>query len=220
MIPRIALIHAVRVAIPPIEEAFARLWPEAERMNVLDDALARDLSRDGTLTPAMYRRFAALTDYAVAAGAHGILFSCSAFGPAIEAARVGKPLPIFKPNEAMFREALQRGQHIGLLATFQPSIAAMTEEFHAMARAVGRRVELHAAYVPHAMAALDAGDTAQHDALVARAAAHLAPCDVVMLAQFSTARARAAVAGSIDLPVLSSPDSAVVSLRDALRNSA
>jgi len=32
MTHRIALIHAVRVAIPPVEEAFARPWPAAARM--------------------------------------------------------------------------------------------------------------------------------------------------------------------------------------------
>ena len=28
---RIALIHAVQVAMPPVEAAFRELWPEAER---------------------------------------------------------------------------------------------------------------------------------------------------------------------------------------------
>jgi hypothetical protein len=73
MTHRIALIHAVRVAIQPVEEAFARHWPDAERMNVLDDSLSRDRNRDGTLTPAMHRRFLVLADYAVSTGAHGIL---------------------------------------------------------------------------------------------------------------------------------------------------
>lgn len=75
MAHRIALIHAVRVAVQPVEEAFARRWPEAARMNLLDDSLSRDRNRDGELTPAMFRRFAALTDYALSTGADGILFT-------------------------------------------------------------------------------------------------------------------------------------------------
>jgi len=212
---RIALIHAVRVAIQPVEEAFARHWPEAARMNILDDSLSRDRARDRELTPAMVRRLAALADYALATGADGILYTCSAFGPAIDAAAAGKTIPVLKPNEAMFRDALARGRRFGLLATFAPSVPSMEEEFHAMAGAKGRDVELRSVCVPEAMTALDAGDGATHDRLLAAAAPPLADCDAVMLAQFSTARAQAAVAAVLACPVLTSPDSAVLWLRRA-----
>jgi hypothetical protein len=217
---RIALIHAVRVAIPPVEEAFARHWPEAARMNLLDDSLSRDRSRDGELTTAMVRRFVALADYALATGANGILYTCSAFGPAIDAAGAGKANPVLKPNEAMFREALGRGRRFGLLATFAPSVPSMEEEFRAMANEAGRDVELQSMCVPEAMAALDAGDGATHDRLLAEAAPQLAGCDAVMLAQFSTARAHAAVSVVLDCRVLTSPDSAVLWLRGAVTRAA
>jgi Asp/Glu/hydantoin racemase len=210
---RVALIHAVRVAIAPVEDAFARHWGDAQRMNLLDDSLSRDRSAEGALTPAMYRRFVALTEYALSAGARGILFTCSAFGPAIDAARKGRAVPILKPNEAMFREALARGSRFGLLATFPPSVSPLEEEFRDLARATGREVELRSVCVPEAMAALDAGEGANHDRLLADAAPRLAGCDAVMLAQFSTARAQTAVAAVLDCPVLTSPDSAVLSLR-------
>lgn len=47
---RIALIHAIYVAMQPIESAFRRRWPEARRVNLVDDALPADLERDGMLT--------------------------------------------------------------------------------------------------------------------------------------------------------------------------
>jgi Asp/Glu/Hydantoin racemase len=213
MTHRIALIHAVRVAIEPIEEAFARHWPDAVRMNVLDDSLSRDRARDGEITPAMYSRFAALAAYAESTGAQAILYTCSAFGPAIDAVRRGRRIPILKPNEAMFEAALAQGHDFGLLATFRPSLEPMEQEFREAAAAAGRDVRLRSICVPEAMAALAEGDGASHDRLLAEVVPQLAGCDVLMLAQFSTARAQHAVSQVMPCPVLTSPDSAVLLLR-------
>ena len=215
---RICLIHAVRVAIDPVAEAFARLWPEAELMNLLDDSLSVDRQRDGVLTPKMTQRFQTVAQYAVGVGVDGILFTCSAFGPAIEAVQKKlAPLPVLKPNEAMFEEALKVGMRLGLLASFEPSIAPMAEEFAALAKARGSRATLVTACAPEAMPALNRGDAATHDALLADAAKALKDCDAVMLAQFSTARARPAVEAVTTKMVLTSPDAAVRAMQVALR---
>ncbi|MBN8897019.1 MAG: arylsulfatase, partial [Rhodospirillales bacterium] len=132
---RIALIHALKHSVAPIEAAFARLWPEARLMNLLDDSLSADLARDGALTQAMTERFLTLARYARGTGADGILFTCSAFGPCIDAcAKALAPIPVLKPNEAMIEEAVAlAGPHgrIGLMATFAPTLASMPPEFAA-----------------------------------------------------------------------------------------
>ena len=68
------------------------------------------------------------------------------------------------------------------------------------------------------MPALNCGDGAAHDVLLADAASYLAACDVIMLAQFSTARARAAVEAVTGKRILTSPDSAVRAMRTVLPN--
>jgi hypothetical protein len=83
-------------------------------------------------------------------------------------------------------------------------------------KALAPRVELETACVPQAMAALQSGDGVQHDTLVAALAPKLGHCDAIMLAQFSTARARDAVAKVVKCPVLTSPDSAVLRLKELL----
>lgn len=212
---RIVLIHATPVAMPPVAEAFARGWPEAETMNLLDDGLAPDLQRAGKIDAAITRRIGRLAEHAIAADADGILYTCSAFGTAIEAARRDTTIPVLKPNEAMFAAALEVGRRVGMLATFAPSVPSMAEEFAAMAAELDRDATLQSVCVPEALQALHAGDGATHDRLLAEAGAQLADCDVVVLAQFSTARARDAVAAVVSCPVLTSPDSAVATLRNA-----
>ena len=122
---RIGLIHAVTPAMAPVEAAFRALWPDAERMNVLDDRLAPDRERAGALTPPFFARIRALADYAVAQGADGILYTCSAFGLAIEAVARALPIPVLTPDEAMFTAAIMRGRRIGMLATFGLVIPAV-----------------------------------------------------------------------------------------------
>ncbi len=214
--PRIVLVHAVRVAMQPIEDAFRAGWPDAERVNLLDDSLSVDRAAARDLQPSMYARFQALTDYAQALGAAGVLFTCSAFGPAIEAARRARAFPVLKPNEAMFAAALARGVRIGMLATFEPSIAPMETEFREMAARSRPEATLRSVYVPDAMDALNAGDGERHDRLIAARAPELADCEVILLAQFSTARAASAVSAAVSLPILTSPQSAVESLKAAI----
>lgn len=82
--PRIALIHALPHSVEPINAAFEAQWPDALRMNLLDDSLSADLARSGAgLDAAMHDRFLRLADYAVGTGAQALLFTCSAFGPCI-----------------------------------------------------------------------------------------------------------------------------------------
>ena len=207
---RIAIIHALRHSPPPIEAAFAAAWPEARLMNLLDDSLSADLAREGRLTDAMTARFLTLARYAAGTGAQGILFSCSAFGPCIEAcAQDLAPLPVLKPNEAAIEEAVMIGRKIGLLATFPGTLSSMPPEFPP-------GVEVVPCLAPGALAALDAGDAATHDRLAAEAAVALRDCDVVLLGQFSLARAASLVAAATGRPVVTTPDSAVAKLKRLL----
>jgi Asp/Glu/hydantoin racemase len=207
---RIALIHALRHSPPPIEAAFARLWPEATLMNLLDDSLSADLAKEGALTPRMTERFLTLARYARGTGADGILFTCSAFGPCIEAcAAEAAPMPVLKPNEAMIEEACAAGKKIGLLSTFPPTLVSMPPEFPA-------GVELKCKLVEGGLAALDRGDFAEHDRLAAEASKELADCDVIALAQFSLARVAPLVEAATGRPVFTTPDSAIRKLRRLL----
>ena len=214
--PRIALIHALKHSIAPIEAAFAKVWPEARLMNLLDDSLSADLARDGALNDTMTERFLALGNYAATTGANGILFTCSAFGPCIEAvARAHAPMPVLKPNEAMIERAVTMGRRIGLLSTFPPTLASMPPEFPAL-------VALQCALAEGALDALNRGDADTHDRLIAEQASRLeaSGCKTIALAQFSMARARGLCEDATGLRVLTTVDSAVAELQRRLSDKA
>jgi hypothetical protein len=67
-----------------------------------------------------------------------------------------------------------------------------------------------------ALAALDRGDRAEHDRLVAHASRDLRDCDLIALAQYSLAPAAPLVAQATGRPVLTTPDSAVMKLKKML----
>ncbi|MGK9063710.1 aspartate/glutamate racemase family protein [Stutzerimonas chloritidismutans] len=200
----------------PIHGAFQRLWPESTTFNLLDDSLSLDLEAAGALTPALSGRLLDLARYAESAGADAILFTCSAYGDAIDVCREQLSIPVMRPSEAMVAEALKQGSRIAVLATFEPAIAAMRDEFQAMAAAQGRSVEIQPYICAEAMVALRAGEVAKHDQLIATMAAQVCDADVLCFAQFSMTSAAEAARGATRQPVLTTPDSAVLKLRQML----
>lgn len=213
---RIALVHATPVAVDPIARSFREIWPEADPVGVLDDGLALDRAAAGALTEDLSRRILALAQYGLSTGARAILFTCSAFGPAIEEAARTLPIPVLKPNEAMFEEALRHGANIGMIATFGPAIAMMEQEFAEEARRLKPQARLTSWLAAGAIEALRAGDAATHNQRVTEGVAELGERDAILLAHFSTSRAGEACRALTSRPVLSSPDAAVRKLRRLL----
>ncbi|HEY1940830.1 MAG TPA: aspartate/glutamate racemase family protein [Roseiarcus sp.] len=215
---RIALIHALEESVGPAREAFAQLWPEAFTYDLLDTSLAVDRAHAGRLDGAMVARFHALAEYASAyagkgGATAGILFTCSAFGPAIDAVKNSAAIPVIRPNEAAFESALEAGDRIGLVVSFEPSRASLERELRDMAGARHREVTVACAVAEGALEALKAGDGARHDRLVADAVARLPAVDVIVLGQFSLARARDLASRTSPVPIITTPHSAVEALK-------
>lgn len=223
--PRIMLISALAQSPGPAMAAMREVWPEAAPRNLIDDSLAGDFAAIGSISAAIHERFLTLGRYAAASGdgtepTRGILFTCSAFRPAIERVKADLAIPVVTPNEGAFDEALaacrdrQGGGRVGLLLTFEGSVAPLTGEIHAMADAIGQaRPQIVPAVATGALEALQAGEGERHDALSAAAADALPPVDVIVVGQFSMARAAPLVAARRPEPVLTTPHMAAAKLR-------
>jgi hypothetical protein len=204
---RIALVHAIPVSIEPINKAFATHWPEAWVFNLLEDSLIAGLTEAGGFTPLFNRRVTDLCRYCVDTGADAILFTGSAFGPAVDAAKAKTTIPVFKPYEAMIEAALAAGSRLGIVASFHGTFEPFKADVMAAAK---KPIELFTEEATGALEALEAGDSATHDRLTAEAAARLPACDAIMLAQYSLARAAPLVKHP---KVLTPPDAAVLHLK-------
>jgi Asp/Glu/hydantoin racemase len=164
------------------------------------------------LDAAMDERFARLAEQMVDLGCDAILFTCSAFGPCIDhVKRLYPQVPVMKPNEAMIAQAAAMRVRVGLVATFAPTLKSMPAEFP-------HDCDLRIALADGALDALRVGDRETHDRFIADAARRLAQqgCGAIALAQFSMARARAACEAAVDVPVLTTVDSAVAALKSRL----
>jgi len=219
--PRIALIHALRESQVPAWNAFAAGWPEAKIFNVLDDSLPLDLTAEGELTQGIIERFRTLGNYAANAGTrtektHAILFTCSAFGPALDTVKREQSIPVLRPNEAAFEAALASGQRIALMTTFAGSMPPLVQEINAMARERNLAPTITTIVAEGALPALQSGNADEHDRIAARTAATLTDIDVLVLCQFSLARAAKVIAPVAGRTVLTTPDSAVAKLKHLL----
>ena len=214
--PRIALIHALRASMAPTDEAFARGWPEADTFSLLDDSLSRDLAAGGARAEALPERFVELGRYAVRCGADAILFTCSAFGEAIDLVRDEVRIPVLKPNEAMIDEVVGLQAKVALLATFAPTLPSMSAELEAEAARQSRRLDLTPVHVAGALEALQRGEPERHDGLIVEAANRVVGPRTIVLAQFSMARAADAVRAATGRRTFTTPESAVARLRDVL----
>ena len=214
--PRIALIHATPVSMPAIQLALKEGWPEATPVHLLDEGLSLDIQTSGGLTPSLESRITQLAEYASQTGADGIIYTCSAFGSAIEKVKQVLDRPVLKPDEAMFDNAIRSGNKIGLLATFEPAVPAAENEFRRQADQAGSRAKLEITCLPQAREALVKGDLLEHDSLIAQAASKLSGLDAIMLAHFSMASALKSVQLVSECAVFASPQSAVAKMRTML----
>lgn len=210
---RIALIHATRVAMEPIESAAKTVWPEAQIFSILEEALSADRASDRVPIAQINDRIVALARYAEKLDPKGILYTCSAFGEGIESAARTSHLPVLKPNEAMFEQAFGFGQNIAMIYTFSPSLAGMEQEFKDEVAKRNANSTINSVLAKGAREALAAGDITTHNQIIAETAKQIKRADAIMLAHFSTATAADATRQVTSTPVLTSPESAIEKMK-------
>jgi Asp/Glu/hydantoin racemase len=207
-LPQIAMIHTVSGLIPLFDGLAKQHLPQWQGFNMLDESLLRDTIRDGALSQTTMWRLAQMAHSAVDAGASAIVVTCSSLGPAVDAAKLFCPVPLFRIDEGMAEAAVKLGLRVGVLATLRTTLDPTSNLIRHSAAQQGRPCTVIPDLAEGAFQKLGAGDVAGHDAMVAQSLRDLAPkADVIVLAQASMARALALVQDELHpLPVLTSPE--------------
>lgn len=207
----LALIHTSATLVPVFAQLCKAKLPDVETFNIVDDSLVRAINTHGKLTPEIAHRVLGYISAAQSGGADFILVTCSSIGPAVEAAMPFCNIPVLRVDQPMADLAVQAGSRIGVVATLATTLEPTADLIRRRALLAGKTIDLTSRLCEGAFEALMAGDSAQHDDIVADALRALASqTDVIVLAQASMARVVDTLAPSDrQKPILASPPLAI-----------
>ncbi|WP_262406288.1 aspartate/glutamate racemase family protein [Protaetiibacter sp. SSC-01] len=213
---RIGFLHTVPALAPRFNADLASAAPGATAVHVVDAELLATAIRwgvDDTVDAAVEKHIAHLAEE----GADAVLVTCSSIGESVEKAAARAALPVVRVDARMAADAIAAagpGGRIAVLATLAATLGPTGRILERAAAEAEQPPVVTATVVPDAADARSAGDTARHDRLVADAVrAAAAEADVIVLAQASMATA--ADDAHVDVPVLTSPASALAAVVEA-----
>lgn len=211
---KLAFLHTSPAAIAPLMQFYGAAGMEIT--NLLDDGLLR-LLRAGDRGTAKRRLAEMLATAREVYGAEAAMLTCSAVPDAVvEELRAAAGIPLLKIDESLARAAVCSGRRIGVAVTFAPTVEPTRRLLLETAAALGRQIEIEVEIAAGAYDALLGGDAELHDRLLLQTVTNLGRCDVVVLAQVSMARILERARAAVRVPVLSSLETSLAAIREAL----
>ncbi|MDP9050081.1 MAG: aspartate/glutamate racemase family protein [Acidobacteriota bacterium] len=214
----LALIHTSPTLTPLFGALCAKHMPETLVFHMVDESLIKDTIREGRLRRVTMRRLLAMIESAAMSGADAVLVTCSSIGPGVEFGQKLCDIPVIRVDEAMAEAAVRMGPRIGVMATLRTTLEPTIALLRAKADEAGIEIEIVESMCDGAFEAVLAGDAITHDRILSQALKNeMKGVDVVILAQASMARVvKAMPQGTLAMPVLSSPEMAVMQARDVM----
>jgi len=214
----LALIHTSPTLTPLFGALCAKSMPETTIFHMVDESLIKDTIREGRLRRVTMRRLLAMIESAEMAGADAVLVTCSSIGAGVAIAQKLFDMPVIRVDEAMAEAAVRMGSRIGVMATLTTTLKPTTALLREKARAAGVEIEVVESLCDGAFDAVLAGDATTHDRILTHALKQeMKGVDVVVLAQASMAGVvKTLPKGTLKMPVLSSPELAVMKAREIL----
>jgi Asp/Glu/hydantoin racemase len=166
------------------------------------------------------RRLLSMIESAEQAGADAVLVTCSSIGEGVEFGQKLFDIPVVRVDEAMARKAVRIGRKIGVMATLRTTLEPTVALLRSSAAESGISIEIVESLCEGAFEAVISGDQATHDRILTAALKNdMKGVDVVVLAQASMAGVlKSLPAGTLSMPVLTSPELGVLAAKDILES--
>lgn len=211
----IALLHNSQVIVDPVANAFKRIYPEADIINIIDESLLRDIKTKGKIDYLGVRRVCRYALCAEDLGADGVLMTCSSLWEAVYAAKPMIKIPAFAINEPMAQEAVSIGGKIGVLGTLKSVLDPTAKLVLKKAKESDKAIQLNKALCDAAFEALISGDAQKHDELLLTEIENISVnVEVILFAQGSMSRLLPEALKRVSIPVLECIDSGVKQVRN------
>ncbi|MCI8342258.1 MAG: Asp/Glu/hydantoin racemase [Firmicutes bacterium] len=214
---KIAVINTNPLTYDMLNSLFEKMIPEASVFNILDDSLLPEARKNGVTDDIiskmrMYVKCAELT------GADVILNQCSSVAQAVEILQKETKIPFIKIDAPMAEKAVATGEKITIIATAESTLEPSQKLVESTAVKFGKNVTVKTVLVEGALDALSEpeGEAKHNKMILNEIEKQSADCDVIVLAQASMHRVMDKV-GKTSVPVFSSPETAVLKIREMLR---
>ena len=212
---RIVMIHALAESVPPVKVAFGEVFPDAEVINLLDEALFIDFK--GQITPTLRRRMSQLICYCEEYGADAIGLACSVYAPVVETAQDLVDVPLVSSYSPVMEEAVRSGKRIGIIASVGATLRDSEYYLHRTAEEQGRSIETELCFAEELIPLFRTqGEEAFNQRLEELVNGLSDKVDAILLGQFSMATALARLQAGCPVPVLSGPHSSAKKLKELL----
>lgn len=212
---RVVMIHALAESVSPVKVAFGEVFPEAELINLLDEALFIDFK--GQITPQLRRRMSQLICYCEEYGADAIGLACSVYAPVVETAKDLVDVPVVSSYSPVMEEAVRAGKRIGIIAAVGATLRDSDYYLNLTAEEQGRSIETELCLAEELLPLhRTQGEDAFNRRLEELVLDLSGKVDAVLLGQFSMASALNRLQEVCPVPVLSGPHSTANKLKALL----
>ena len=139
---------------------------DVEIINIMDDSLLSETRKSGKVTAEVCSKMLMYAKTAEAAGADGILTTCTSVNQATKQIKSFLNIPMINIEEPVAELAVKNGRKIGIIGTIPTSPLAMDYIIREKAEELDKEVAISHFVVEDAFDILCAGDRRKHDAMI------------------------------------------------------